>query len=225
MARMATRYRGAFSWGAPGTGRCSTGCARSGNGSGSTNFARVLGSRFGRLLGFGGLGAAFCDRVCAKVREASAAVAGAGDPPRNPRRFIKRLDLFSFRRAETRHGRVCDLSRALFAAMPVCDLLLPAESAFEPILDNEARTGVEDIRGGVLRTLVEVEHIIDGVGEGIEGTGADPFTVQPIVLDEAQHGGLVGQGVVHEIVARPGRDDQKRQTRSIAATALRMQRA
>src|SRR5262245_43497545 len=46
--------------------------------------------------------------------------------------------------------------------------------------------------------------------------------MEPVVLDEAEDGTLVGYGVVHKIPASPGRDHHERLARAIAATALGM---
>ena len=49
---------------------------------------------------------------------------------------------------------------------------------------------------------------------------ADALAAEPVVFDEADDRGLVGDGVVDVVLLRPGRDDQQRQTRTVAAAAL-----
>src|SRR5215475_5365982 len=74
-------------------------------------------------------------------------------------------------------------------------------------------------------SLGEVEHVVDGIGDGVERALADPLAVEPVVFDEAQDGGLVGQGMIHVVVFCPRRDYQQRDPRAKAAAALRVQRA
>ena len=51
----------------------------------------------------------------------------------------------------------------------------------------------------------------------------DTLTANPVVLDEAKDGALVGHGVIDVVVLRIRRDHQQRKTWSVAATALCMQ--
>ena len=46
--------------------------------------------------------------------------------------------------------------------------------------------------------------------------------MQPVILDKAQNGGLIRQAVVDKVAPRERGDHQKRQVRTIAATALGM---
>src|SRR5215472_12569480 len=73
-----------------------------------------------------------------------------------------------------------------------------------------------------LGILTEIEHLGDGIGNGIERALADAFAPEPVVLDEAKHRTLIGDGVIHKVSARPSRYDQEWLARAIAATAKRM---
>jgi len=68
----------------------------------------------------------------------------------------------------------------------------------------------------------KIKHRVDRSGKGVEGAAADPLSLQPIVFDEAQNGGLIGQTMVDKVVPRKGRNHQQRQPRPIAAPALGM---
>src|SRR5580692_2522513 len=59
----------------------------------------------------------------------------------------------------------------------------PSESSF---LDPPGRL-IQNKRPCIW--MGEIEHSVDGTGEGIEGAPANPLPMQPIVLDEAQNGG------------------------------------
>ena len=52
----------------------------------------------------------------------------------------------------------------------------------------------------------EIEHRVDGTGDGIEGAVADPLSMQPIVLDEAQNRSLIGQTMVDKVAPGKGRN-------------------
>ena len=73
-----------------------------------------------------------------------------------------------------------------------------------------------------LGILAEFEHLSNGIGDGIKRALADAFAPEPIVLDEAKHRTLIGDGVIHKVSARPWRYDQEWLARAIAATAKRM---
>ena len=64
----------------------------------------------------------------------------------------------------------------------------------------------------------EVEHMQQRAGELIVRVVPDAAQ-GPIVLDKAQHGRLIGQRAVHEILLGKQRNYQQGQARSIAATA------
>src|ERR1700678_1468950 len=76
-----------------------------------------------------------------------------------------------------------------------------------------------------VQRMHKVECIIESAGDAIEGALPDPLSTQPVVFNELSDRALVGQRVVDEVLLRPGRDYQQRQTRAIAATALCMQRS
>src|ERR1700722_12742890 len=84
-----------------------------------------------------------------------------------------------------------------------------------------AGCGVEENDVGVgSNGAREVEHVHDRARHCIGGAAADARAVEEDILDEAGDRGLVGDGVIDEVLLRPWRDHQKRQTWSIAATAL-----
>src|SRR5580704_19388494 len=57
---------------------------------------------------------------------------------------------------------------------------------------------------------LEVEHAVDRAGDGVErATGLDALPGEPVVLDELEDRGLVGQRVVDEALLREGRRDQQ----------------
>ena len=68
--------------------------------------------------------------------------------------------------------------------------------------------------------VVEVEHAIESAGSYIAGVVADAAEV-PVVLDEAQDGGLVGGAVINVILFRVGRNHEQREARAVTAAALR----
>src|SRR5580700_957782 len=74
--------------------------------------------------------------------------------------------------------------------------------------------------GEEVRPGVEVEHParpVEAARDPVEGAVADPLAAEPVVLDELDHGGLVGQVVADVVLAGPWRDDQQRQPRAVAA--------
>src|SRR6266478_3527112 len=57
--------------------------------------------------------------------------------------------------------------------------------------------------------IVEVEHVVERSGDGIERAAMlNALAGQPVVLDEPQHRGLVGQGVIDMVTFRKGRHHQ-----------------
>src|SRR6516162_3712155 len=94
-----------------------------------------------------------------------------------------------------------------------------------PLGDGLARHRVEDERLAVLRVLQggvggeELEHLVDAAGDAVENA-RDALTVQPVVLDELGDRRLAGQRVRNEVALRPRRDEQQRQPRAVAATAV-----
>src|SRR6266850_2206022 len=90
------------------------------------------------------------------------------------------------------------------------------------VFNLEPRGWIEN-QGSVVPTeVIEIEHLVDGVGDGIKRTARQASTVEPVVFDEAQHRGLVGDRVVNEVFLRPRRNDDQRQARTVSAAALRM---
>src|SRR5271163_2368273 len=73
-----------------------------------------------------------------------------------------------------------------------------------------------------MRRIVEVQHRVDRVGDRVERALSEPGATEPVVLDEADHRGLVGQRVIYEVDSRERRDYQQRQARPEGAAALRM---
>ena len=67
--------------------------------------------------------------------------------------------------------------------------------------------------------LVEVEHIHDRAGGGVEGAPADTFTLQPVVLDELRDRGLRDEHVADVVLLGVGRDHHERGTRTWAAAS------
>src|SRR3954468_19510574 len=56
----------------------------------------------------------------------------------------------------------------------------------------------------------EVEHAFDAAGALVEGLVADT-PQSPFVLDEADHRGLIGERVIHEVASRERRDQEEGQ--------------
>src|ERR1700679_1723574 len=84
-----------------------------------------------------------------------------------------------------------------------------------------AGCGVEENDVGVgSNGAREVEHVHERARDRIGGAAADARAAEEDILDEAGDRGLVGDGVIDEVLLGPWRDHQKRQTWSIAATAL-----
>src|SRR6202012_239777 len=74
----------------------------------------------------------------------------------------------------------------------------------------------------VLR-VIEVKHVGQDAGAAIEGT-LDTLAPDPVVLDKAQDGRLIGYSVVDEVVSRVRRDHQQGKARPVAAASLRVLR-
>ena len=62
--------------------------------------------------------------------------------------------------------------------------------------DRFSRVGVE--QQGLVVGMVEIEQSQDAARDRVERLVADPAKT-PVVLDETQDGGLVGQGVIHVV--------------------------
>src|SRR5437870_11235713 len=67
--------------------------------------------------------------------------------------------------------------------------------------------------------MVEVEQAGEAAGAAVEGAAAHAAEA-PVVLDEPDHGRLVGQRVIYRVLASPGRDHQQWQARAEAASGL-----
>src|SRR5207253_8127121 len=75
-----------------------------------------------------------------------------------------------------------------------------------------------DLARILLTAIVEIEHVVEGAGNGVErATRLDALTVQPVVLDETQHRGLVGERVVDIVALGEWRDHQQRRAGAVAA--------
>src|SRR5258708_7994750 len=86
--------------------------------------------------------------------------------------------------------------------------------------DHDARRLVEkEFARALFIPIVEVEHVVERSGDGIERAARlDALTRQPVVLDEPQHRGLVGQGVIDMVPLRERRNHQQRHAGSVTAT-------
>src|SRR5580658_6304573 len=96
-----------------------------------------------------------------------------------------------------------------------------AENVRELVFDcSQDYTGrwIQDQPRGLV-AAVEVEQAVERAGFYVAGVVADPAEV-PIVLDEAEDGGLVGRAVINVILLRVGRDHEQREARAVAAAAL-----
>src|SRR5581483_8218404 len=63
----------------------------------------------------------------------------------------------------------------------------------------------------------EAEQAVERAGQAVEAAG-DPWQ-PPVVLDEPDDRGLVGEGVVDRVALRPRGDEDQRQPGAVAATA------
>src|SRR3984957_7054417 len=68
--------------------------------------------------------------------------------------------------------------------------------------------------------LLEVEHVLDRTGSGIEGTAAETLALQPVVFDEAHHGGLRDPVVADIVLLGVGRDHEERDARARTAAPV-----
>src|SRR5262249_15131326 len=83
--------------------------------------------------------------------------------------------------------------------------------------DNFARAWIEDQAD--VPPLAEVKHARERAGNRVERMVAHTAET-PVVLDEAQDGGLIGQRVVDEVPLRVRGDHEQRKPRAVAAPAL-----
>src|ERR1700734_3092433 len=82
---------------------------------------------------------------------------------------------------------------------------------------NEARALVENQFRRVL--LLEIEHVVDRTGRGIEGAAAETLAVQPVILDELGDRGLRDLHVADIVLLGVGRDHQEGLASTRTATA------
>src|SRR6266852_8511865 len=100
----------------------------------------------------------------------------------------------------------------------------PLHSSRDPepnLLRMLSGSGIED-EAIFVSGLIEVKHLIDGAGDRVKTPLADALPTEPVVLDEPNHGCLVGRSVVYEILPRPRRDDQQWLSRTVTAAADRV---
>jgi hypothetical protein len=61
-------------------------------------------------------------------------------------------------------------------------------------------------------------YVIERAGKGVErAAGLDALAIKPVVFDEAQHPGLIGERVVDEVALGEWRDQQERHARLLPA--------
>src|SRR5260221_6350813 len=71
--------------------------------------------------------------------------------------------------------------------------------------------------------LTEVEHLRDRICDRVKRTLTDALPSQPVVFDEPQHRGLIGDRMVHVVCFCPRRNHQQWLTRAITAAPERVQ--
>src|ERR1700729_2584880 len=67
---------------------------------------------------------------------------------------------------------------------------------------------------------MKIEQRADRICDAIERSLPDALTAEPIVLDEANHRALIRDRMIHKVVPRPRRNDEKRLPWTISASAL-----
>src|SRR6267378_5163630 len=68
--------------------------------------------------------------------------------------------------------------------------------------------------------IVEVEHVVERAGDGIErAAGLNALTRQPVVFDEPEYRRLIGQGMIDVVRFCERRNHQQRHAGSITATS------
>src|SRR5262249_24492186 len=70
----------------------------------------------------------------------------------------------------------------------------------------------------------EIEHILDRACDRVGRAGTQSLAVEPVIFDEAEDRTLIDQGMIDEVLLGPGRYDKQRDTRPVAAAALRVKR-
>src|SRR6266550_668667 len=68
--------------------------------------------------------------------------------------------------------------------------------------------------------VVPAEHVVQRAGQVVKGRAAGPLPAQPVVLDERQDRGLVGDRAADVVGLGVRRDDQQRQPLAVAAAVL-----
>src|SRR5579864_957695 len=116
----------------------------------------------------------------------------------------KRLGNFSDRNAGRRRPK-----RPAPGAAQWCDRVRKLSSVLDlgPAIHN-AEGRIEDQLFRAL--LLEIEHVVDRAGRGIERTLAETLALEPVVLDELRDRGLRDQRVADIVLLGVGRDHQER---------------
>src|SRR5215469_6429674 len=95
-----------------------------------------------------------------------------------------------------------DLLISLAPLAPLIPLipLIPFASLVPLVPTSRLSRGRVQERLPVIVALVsKIEHGIDGAGDAVETSLANPLPVEPVILDEAQHRSLIGYRVINEI--------------------------
>src|ERR1700684_1585861 len=67
---------------------------------------------------------------------------------------------------------------------------------------------------------MEVEHRADGISDAIKRSMSDALAAEPVIFDEANHRGLIGGRMIHEVMLCPRRNNKQRLPRTVSAPAL-----
>ena len=92
-------------------------------------------------------------------------------------------------------------------------------------LNRLSRRRIQDQITGLVALIVlvvEGEHLSDGTGDTVKTALSDALLPEPVVLDESQHGGLVGNCMVDEVALGPWRNHEEGLAGAIAAAAKSM---
>src|SRR5256714_7302346 len=84
------------------------------------------------------------------------------------------------------------------------------------VVETLARRRIEQQTMTTSGAVLEVEHVEQAAGALVERLIADSSQA-PVVFDEPDHRGLVGERVVDEVALRVGRNRQQRHARTVAA--------
>src|SRR5215467_1872341 len=85
---------------------------------------------------------------------------------------------------------------------------------------DQTSAGIEQVEA-LVRWALEVEYSVEGSSKRVKGTG-DALAAEPVVLNEAEDGGLVGDHVVDVVGLCVRRDHEQRKAGTVAATTLRV---